>query len=100
MESMACLFQEYYCIVYLQSIRRLLDAVILCDADYFVYAGLAIWGVFQRSGILFVHLHDVMIIRDLLTLGNTSDYYTKVEELEEKLKNSQLMSSTKFMEVK
>ena len=39
------------------------------------------------------------LIRELLAVDNVSDYYEKVEELEDRLKNTKLLSSTEFIQV-
>lgn len=67
-----------------KALRRLFDAVILCGADMFLYAAVSIWGVFEK---------------ELLAVDNVSDYYDMVEELEDRLKNTKLLSSTEFIQM-
>ena len=48
--------------------------------------------------LLFI-VNSVTIYRDLLETRQVPDYYSKMAELGEKLKNAQLLSSVNFIQV-
>ena len=70
----------------------------------FLFAALAIWAIFEQYVfeciiVLLFIVNSVTIYRDLLETREVPDFYSKMAELGEKLKNTQLLSSTNFIQV-